>query len=250
MLDGQIVFDAIQTAARQTSGILALWDMSNLPNEEVVFCVDTQTQSHADAILDIELALDALSPIDHIDKFPMNPQNTRFFYYLTNAAPSLVIEVLFRAYAQETYRTSKQKPHQRAILRFEAIGNVVSFEQNAHISIDMRGEAAKRIRQATALRGTCARVINHAKRGQFCDALHAYTTYAIAPLVVLLRECYCPSCVSDSIEQLAPLLPAFERARFEKLLKIASIADIENNCRLATMWFDALHQNYKDRVVR
>jgi predicted nucleotidyltransferase len=188
-----------------------------------------------DAFVQIESALQALSPVTLRYDVPATAGYAQRFYRLRDAGEFLVVDlVLFRRSDPLLFR--EVELHGRAEVWFDRRGILV--ESHLDAMQDM-AQAQARVAPLAAGFAMFQHIVTKERlRGRAVEALTFYQSMTLRPLVEALRLLHCPERRIFGLRYLARDLPAGTCARIEALAFVRDLEDLAAKHDEARDWFD------------
>lgn len=250
MIHRDTIIQQMQAALAPLAYVHALWlegaDANGTLDEysDIDFNIDIDDAHEAEAIVAVEAALAAISPIDYRYTMAHGHEKLRQrIYHLADTSPYLMIDFVWQLHSRPAAES--------CFIR----GNMV---EAAHVLFDKRGvithrpgDPAEYAQEHADLLAECryrysqhVRVIKYIRRNQFPEAFAYYQRYVVEPLVLLLRMMYTPANTDYYLIHISHHIPADALARLTGFLQVCSLAEMEARIVEAGAWFAQLEAAY------
>ena len=178
--------------------------------------------------------LSELGPLGiDLEKAHPHPQLQQHFFHIEGNSPFLLLDLNLQAHSRDLAFTRGQDAAQ---VLFDKAG-VVRWQD----APDTGAKLIQRRRLLAAEFGVFQRWIEKAlARGEFLEALTAYHSYALEPLVELLRITFIPEKSGYHLKHVYRDLPAEVVRRLEHLYAVDSPVTLESRYQEAEVWFKQL----------
>jgi len=183
----------------------------------------------------VEVALNALSPVTLRHDTPSGGGFAQKFYRLRDAGEFLVVDLVFIR-RSDPLLFREVELHGRGRTWFDRRGVLVESPLDAIRDID---QARARVPTLAAAFGMFQHIVTKERlRGRAVDALVFYQSMTWRPLVEAVRLLHCPQRRIFGPRYLARDLPAAVCARLEALAFVGDLADLAAKHEQARRWFD------------
>lgn len=232
--------DALRHTLQNIDAVDAAWEGGSAAfgSEDALSDVDAVAVVADDAIdsafAQVELALNALSPVTLRYDAPGSAGFAQKFYRLRDAGEFLVVDLVFIR-RSDPLLFREVELHGRGRTWFDRRGVLVEAHLDAARDMD---QARARIPALAAAFGMFQHIVTKERlRGRTVDALVFYQTMTWRPLVEAVRLLHCPHRRIFGPRYLERDLPAAVCRRLEVLAFVADLADLADKHAQARNWF-------------